>query len=528
MLKILFTFFLLISFVFADITDYLKSANRSFNPLEGKVPKIYIDMKLEELEKFKKNVQINEEEDIFGTCNHDASCLKDFETKVTLTFELDGEKTVFKKVKFKTGGNYSRGNDRIGFNFKLNGDDLLYDRKQIRVRPDASDFSHIRSKLAYDLINIWGLPSMRETYIELYLNDEYYGLYYLQDSLKSSWVKKHYNIPADKEVETLFYCEKTGITLAIGDKCEQTNDKIANYTQPFEEFLEKVNKAKTVKDLEEFMNVELLMKNLAVEFLFGSVDHYMYRGHNFFLYQKEDGHCLSSFIQRFSHYDVEDFGYRIKFEDLTMPGKILLEPAYFNDNTEFKKALRELMVTGFNPDALYKRIDELKEFIAPYVKKTVTPREDGRLPGVINFKDFEINTEFNSVIPTEPGVKGWIKNRFEFACQEYGFDQEEVLKEAAAFRGEEYNPKFTETLIAEKTEAPIEGLININENEDEDKKEEYTKTSVTNEELKIKIRIKLKIHQKNNLKLKIADDTTGSQENAPVRNKKKYIVRKRH
>ncbi|ORX82693.1 hypothetical protein BCR32DRAFT_267478 [Anaeromyces robustus] len=479
MLKITLLFALFISFVFADVADYVKSADRSFNPLEGKVPKMYIDMEPEELEKLKKIAQIDQENDIIIGCNLDASCLEDFETKVTMTFEVDGEKQVFKKVNFKTGGNYGRAHDRIGFNLKLKGDDLLYDRKQIRVRADAQDFSHIRSKIVYDLVNNWGLPSMQETYIEFYINDEYYGLYYLQDALKSSWIKKHYNIPEDKEVETLFNCRKDGVNLAIGDICEQTNEKVANYTQPFEEFLEKIDKAKTVEDLEKFMNVDLLMKNLAMEFLFGSFDHYIIQGHNFFVYQREDGiwdmilvdfdselgSGLFVFTKFVLQYDIEDFGYRIKFEDMPKPGKKLLESAYFNDNTEFKKALRELMVTGFNPDALYRRIDELKEFIAPYVKKSITPREDGRLPGVINFKgtdnthtyhDFEVGSEFEPINPMVPGVKGWIKNRFEFACEEYGFDPEEILMEAAAFRGEEYIPKTTEIVDdEEETEAPV-------------------------------------------------------------------------
>jgi len=497
MLKITLLFALFITFVFADVADYLKSADRSFNPLEGKVPKMYIDIDAEDLEKLKKIAQIDQENDIIIGCNLDASCLEDFETKVTMTFEVDGEKTVYKKVNFKTGGNYGRAHDRIGFNLKLKGDDLLYDRKQIRVRPDSSDASHMRSKIAYDLVNNWGLPSMQETYIELYINEEYFGLYFLQDALKANWIKKHYNLPADSEVETLFNCRRDGVNLAIGDVCEQTNEQIANYTQPFEEFLEKIDKSKTVEDLEKFMNVDLLMKNLAIEFLFGSFDHYIIQGHNFYVYQREDGiwdmilvdfdadlgSGLFVFAKFILQYDIEDFGYRLKFEDMPKPGKKLLEPAYFNDNTEFKKALRELMVTGFNPDALYKRIDELKEFIAPYVKKTVTPREDGRLPGVINFKgsddthtfeDFEASTEFEPANPMTPGIKGWIKNRFEFACEEYGFDPEEILREAAAFRGEEYVP-VEET----ETEVPAdEENANEEENETEIIEEEQTITIV--------------------------------------------------
>jgi len=491
MLKFTFLFALLISLVFADVTDYLKSTKRSFNEIEGKVPKITIDIDEKDYEKLVKIGQIDQENDIVVGCNLDASCLEDFETKVTLTYELDGEKKVFKKVNFKTGGNYGRANDRIGFNLKLKGDDLLLDRKQLRLRPDASDTTHMKSKIAIDLINNWGLPSVQASYVELYLNDEYFGLYYLQDTIKGNWIRKIYGLPDDEEVETLFNCRKDGVNLAIGDVCENTNDNAGNYTEPFEQLLEQIDGAKTVEDLEKFMNVDLLMKDLAIEFLYGSFDHYIIQGHNFYLYQKSDGiwdmilvdfdsdfgSALYPFLKFVLQYDIEEYGYTLKFEDMPKPGKKLLESAYFNDNTRFKEALRELMVTGFNPDALFKRIEELKEFIAPYVKKATTLRPDGRLPGTVNLKgtdnthsydDFLAVSNIENTNPMVPSLKSWIKNRFEFACKEYGFDPEEILKEAAEFRGEEYVPgddAETDAIETEAVETDVEGVENDAETE---------------------------------------------------------------
>jgi len=468
MLKFTFLFALLITFVFADIADFTKSAKRSFNEIEGKVPKISIEMKPEDYEKLVEIVQIDNEHDIYDRCNFDASCLEDYETNVTMTFEVDGEKQVFEKVKFRTGGNYARAHDRVGFNLKLKGDDLLLDRKQIRLRADATDTTHVRSKLAYDLLNNWGLPSIQESYCEFYLNGEYFGLYYLQDALKGNWIRKTYGLPADEEVETLFNCRKDGVNLVKGDVCLNTNENTANYTEPFEQLLDNIENATSIEDLEKFMNVDLLMKNLAIEFLFGSFDHYIIQGHNFFMYQRNDGiwdMILVDFDSEFGsalyiyttfvlQYNTPELGYRLKFEDMPKPGKKLLDIVYFKDNSLFKKAIRELMVTGFNPDNTFKRIDELKEFIDPYVKKSLTPRADGRLPGVINFKgqdnthtyeDFNSHFSIEPENPMVPSLKGWIKNRFEFACEEYGFDPEDILREAAAYRGEEYVPTEIET-----------------------------------------------------------------------------------
>jgi len=461
MLNFSFLFALLISCAFANVADYIKSANRTFNVIEGKVPKISVDMDPKEYERLVKIAQIDQQNDIIIGCNLDADCLEDFETKVTLTFEVDNEKKIFKKVNFKTGGNFGRANDRVGFNLKLKGNDLLLDRKQLRLRPDAGDPTHMKSKIAYDLLNNWGIPSVQESYCEFYLNGEYFGLYFLQDALKTRWIKKTYHLPEDEEVETLYYCKKDGVNLVKGDVCFNQNDKTGNYTEPFEELLDKIEASTSVQDLEKFMNVDLLMKNLAFEFLLGSFDHFVIQGHNFYMYQRKDGiwdMILVDFDAEFGssfyiylkfvlNYDIENYGYQLRFDDMPKPGKKILDAAYFNDKTYFKKALHELMVTGFNPDALFKRIDELKEFIAPYVEKTVTLREDGRLPGTINFKgtpsthtfqDFQAGTELEPTNPFSPPLKGWIQNRFEFACQEYGFDPEEIRKEAAEYRGEKF------------------------------------------------------------------------------------------
>ncbi|ORX55515.1 hypothetical protein BCR36DRAFT_403078 [Piromyces finnis] len=475
MIKITILFTLFISIVFADLTDYLKSTKRTFNEIEGKVPRITVELSPLEYESLVNITQIEQVKDIIIGCNGDASCLEDFETKVKLTYELNGEKKIFKKVTFKTGGKYSRAHDKVGFNLKLNGDDLLFDRKQIRLRADPNDYTHMRSKIAYDLLNIWNIPSEQENYCELYINDEYFGLYFIKDTVKSNWIKKTYNLPADKEIETLYYCNSKA-KLNIGDQCLNQNDKTSNYTEPFEELLERIQVSESIEDIEKFMNVDLLMKNFAIEFLFGSHDHFIISGHNYFMYQREDsiwdmilvdfdsefGSGIGTYFKYVLHKDVENYGYKLSMEDMRHMKNIenrIFDITYSKDKTAFKKALREIMITGFNPDALFKRIEELKAFIAPYVKKATTPRPDGRLPGVINlagddtthtYEDFDVVSVIENNDETVPSLKSWIQNRFEFACEEYGFDKKEILKEAAKFRGEKLDESEQETSSSEE------------------------------------------------------------------------------
>jgi len=90
MLKITFILALLLTFVCADVADYTKSAKRTFNVLEGKVPVITVEIDPKDLEQLREIAQINQEQDIIFGCGGDASCLEGFETKVNMTFELDG------------------------------------------------------------------------------------------------------------------------------------------------------------------------------------------------------------------------------------------------------------------------------------------------------------------------------------------------------------------------------------------------------------------------------------------------------
>ncbi|OUM68291.1 hypothetical protein PIROE2DRAFT_4037 [Piromyces sp. E2] len=496
MFKVTIFFALLISLAFCEITDYLKSANRTFNEIDGKIPKVFVEMDPTEYKKLVEMAQIDQYRDIIDRCNGDAGCLEDFETKVTLIFEVDDNKKVYNKVNFKTGGKYGRAQDRIGFNFKLKGDDLLLGRKQIRVRADSGDYTHLRSKIAYDLLNVLGFASIQENHCELYINGEYFGLYLLKDTIKTNWINKVYGLPSDEEIETLYYCT-SNVKFNKGEMCGNENKKFANYTQPFEELVDKIQASESIEDLEKFMNVDLLMRNIAIEFLYGSNDHFIISGHNFYMYQKKDGiwdMILVDFDSEFGsgyhtyfkfilHQEYENYGFRLSLEEMKnlkkKPHKIL-DIICSKDNTYFKKALREIMVTGFNPDALFIRIDELKEFIAPYVKKATTPRADGRLPGVINllgtntthtYEDFEAVSSIENTDPKIPSLKSWILNRFEFACEEYGFNKEEILKEAAIYRGE-----------AVETDTNAEVETEYDDSDDDEKSVEDISVSIDEEE----------------------------------------------
>jgi len=263
--------------------SFLDGLNRSFDDAEKKIVDLYVSMPTEEVQKLVKAAQMSESQVqmSYGRNGSDFSF-----PNATMVIQWDGQQNEYETVQFKTGGMYARAYDKVGFNIKLNKKFL--GRKNIRIRPDPSDKSKLRSKLCCDIANRLGLPSIQATYARLYMNNEYWGLYTLMDSVKPSWVKNTFN-PSEPEITTLFQCKNGGFNFkpGTGKNCINANDDISD-NSIFVNFVNDVNTCKTYEEIEKYMDVEVFLKYLIFEWLIGSFDHLLVNGHNFDFYKRED------------------------------------------------------------------------------------------------------------------------------------------------------------------------------------------------------------------------------------------------
>jgi spore coat protein CotH len=457
--------FLLLSIIgccYANIADYLKGTTRSFNAIEGNVITVKIIMTNEQYDQMIEESQMSLLE--FGMKYHGKlpEDLK-YETKVGVNFTINDETQSFENVRLKVGGNYGRTFSKLGFNLKLKKKQTFLGINNMRLRSDYMDVTHFRSKLAVDLLNKWDIPSIQETFCELYVNDHYYGLYILIDAIKPSWIKSHYDIPEEEEVKTLYDCGEIGdFTPENVLLCKNEEDEYLNYTEPLRDTFTKIYNLTSVKELSKYVDVETARKSIISEYLFSSFDHFLVSGNNYHLYQQSNGkwqillHDFDTiFLSQFEgaiakaqfdiqkHNDVLEYA-KVKFDDWSVPGnrKPIVEVLYYHDQENFKKVLREMMVTGFNPDELFPRIDELAEFVAPYVQKDITPDADGNYPGQVNtigqinrytmdmFWDATKYENINGNI----GLKKFIQTKFDAVCEHYKFDKNQLLTDAKIYR----------------------------------------------------------------------------------------------
>jgi len=357
---------------------------------------------------------------------------KEFKTKnATLSVEINGENKNFNKVTFKLAGNSARTFSKPPFNIKIRGGENLYGRVQFKLRPDSADPTLLRTKLVTDFHNRLGLKSTSSNYITLYINDEYMGLYTLNDAYKPHWVEQVYG---EKNTTSLYKCDSLiDFDPDWASGCPNDDEDITDNTDLIQ-FFETIKNAQSASDIEEVFEVDHFLTEMALDYLLGSWDHIQNKisSHNFYLYKQPNGKWI------YLSYDFDlDFGFPslpidVPFSEFTKQIHII-DILILKDPARFEKILKDVVNKVFNPATLYPYIDKLKNYIKPYIELDKTPDPNGNLPGKLNveatdfysLEEWDANSEFTSlsaVVGNVFGLKYWILNQYRYVCDYYKMD----------------------------------------------------------------------------------------------------------
>jgi len=327
----------------------------------------------------------------------------------------------------------------------------------------------MRTKLQSDIHNRLGLKSCSSAYVELYINNEFMGLYLLNDAYKLSWIEKVYG---EKDTTHLYKCESIPDLLPeFEDGCTNENEGVIDKTE-WINFLIAVEKAKSAVDLEDIFEIDYFLYEMALEYLTGAWDHIQNK-HNYYMYKQPNGKWIY-----LSHDFDHDFGH-IDFGYLDAPitrtfekSKIhLLDILIFNDSTRFVKILDDVVRKVFNPATLYQHIDEIKEYIKPHVLLSKTPNAEGEYPGKLNylsgdfftFEQWDAYSEFTNGISDRNsyGLKYWVLMKYRFVCDYYHLECDSIyLDENFQYPVvEELNHLYTLEPYDVYAETPTEALL---------------------------------------------------------------------
>ncbi|ORX87587.1 putative cellulase, partial [Anaeromyces robustus] len=321
------------------------------------------------------------------------------------------------------------------------------------LRPDAREATFLRSKLVCDMHNRLGLPSISANYAQLYVNDEYMGFYILLDSIKLSWVEFEYG---DKDSTTLYQCKNMNNNLTVKTSstgCVNENEDVTDNSE-WVELLTALDAAQSAEDIEDIFDVDQFLTEIAYEYLAGSWDHYLNFGHNFYMYKPKDdkwkfllydfdgeiGQDVSmgaggfGFGQQQSTKKNTDYP-SYSFEEWTKQ-RHLIDILILNNSTRFDNIVKKFVTDVFNPATLFPHIDELKEFIRPYVELDKTPDENGKYPGKLNesandysLAQWDANCEYTMIRSAQNskayGLKHWILSKYRYICKTYDMECDE-------------------------------------------------------------------------------------------------------
>jgi len=306
--------------------------------------------------------------------------------------------------------------------------------EKINLNGEHNDPSISRAYISWFIFRSCGIPASRSNHVELYINEEYKGLYLNVEHIDDEFVDKRFgnddgnlykclwpaNLDYHGTTPEIYKFENNGRrayelkrNIEEDDYSDLANFiDILNNTDP-EELNDKLNMV---------FNVNTYLKNMAVEVLVGHWDAYSYNKNNYYLYNNE-GTGKFEFIP----YDTDNtFGISWSDEDFSSrdiynwssswePRPLMvniLENDVFRDRYSFymKKFLEDV----YNPDTLNPMIDALRSKIAQSASGDIFRSLDYEY----TYNDFYSSFDISTGAHVKKGIKQFVSERSESALDQ--------------------------------------------------------------------------------------------------------------
>lgn len=172
--------------------------------------------------------------------------------------------------------------------------------KKINLNNFTNDPSLLHDILSYKLLRDAGLVAPRTSFVQLFINDEYIGLYVIIENVDKTFLKQHYgaannngNLYKTDRGASVFLDWLGADKSAYKDKGLKltTNETIDDWTKiiDFIDFLNHNHDSDFKQQFESRFDVHAYLKILAIEKCIRSWDSYWGGGNNFYLYEHPDG-----------------------------------------------------------------------------------------------------------------------------------------------------------------------------------------------------------------------------------------------
>jgi len=237
----------------------------------------------------------------------------------TFNYQSQNSTLAFDSVGLRIKGGSSLSADKLSFKIstdEFNNYELSEGMTVMNLVSQLNDPSLMRSKLCHDFYRAYSIPAARTSYVRLYINSEYRGLYLNVEQIDKSFAEKYFHAPGDGNVYKCNYpadlayisTNPNDYKLSDGWSTERiydlkTNKSLDDYSglSQFINVLVNTNIQNLECELPKVFNVESYLKVMAIDVLTGNWDGYAYNKNNFYLYHNRQTNQIN-----FIPYDLDN------------------------------------------------------------------------------------------------------------------------------------------------------------------------------------------------------------------------------
>ncbi len=305
------------------------------------------------------------------------------EFMATVSYQSSLLNQTMDSIGFRARGNTSLASQKKSFKVDFNrfiAAQKFQGLEEMNLNGEHNDVSIMRTYLAQHLMRGAGVPSSRTSYIQLYVNNEYKGLYINLEHIDDEFLDLRFPGQANGNLWKCAY----GADLnwwgsnptSYQDVYElKTNQDSANFTAlvHFIDVLNNTPASSFVCAIQEVMDVDLFLRTIALEILMGQWDGYAYNKNNYFLYQREnDGKMVYLSYDLDNTFGIDWFGINWALRNIytwapsnqarPLYTKLLAVP-YFKDR--FTYHLTDILNSVWDVASLQAGLEQKQQMISP-------------------------------------------------------------------------------------------------------------------------------------------------------------------
>lgn len=305
------------------------------------------------------------------------------EFMATVSYQSSVLNVTTDSIGFRARGNTSLASQKKSFKVDFNrfvSGQKFQGLEELNLNGEHNDVSIMRSYLAQQLLRSAALPASRTSYVKLYINNTYRGLYINIEHIDDEFLDLRFTGQANGN---LWKC-------AYGADLSWLGSNPTNYEQLYElktnkgsndysalvQFIDVLNNTPSGSfacAIQEVLDVELFLRNIAMEILMGQWDGYAYNKNNYYLYQREsDGKMVYMSYDLDNTFGIDWFNINWALRNIYSwsPGnqsrplysKLLAVP-YFRDRFTFH--LNDILTNVWNVGNLQAALEAQQSLIAP-------------------------------------------------------------------------------------------------------------------------------------------------------------------